>query len=512
MVLGYADRLAGLGGWRADGVALLAGLLSALALPPLFVLPTLLVGFPVLLRLIQGSSRPLTAARRGWWFGFGLHLVGLYWITEAILVEAARFWWLVPLAVPALSAVLAIFIAVAAAVAWWARPGWRAVFTLAGAWVLADLARQFVATGFPWNPLGSVWEFPGRLGDIMIQPASLIGTHGLTLATVLLASLPVLGWAWRAGGLALLVAWFIFGLVRIDQPPPPAPDLTVLLVQGNVAQGQKWDRALLVAIFQHYLALTRQAAAEADGHPAVIVWPETASPAQLQTDLEARRLIAEAAGGVPVLAGSVRFDEADRPRNSLFALGPDGLIEGVYDKWHLVPFGEYQPDWLPLGIGLMPGGGFASGPGPMTLHIHGLPAAGALICYEAIFPSQVLDAHDRPEWMVNVTNDAWFGNSSGPRQHLAAARMRAVEEGLPLMRAANTGISAGFDAKGHELGRLDTDTTGVLRLRLPGILPVPLYARIGLLLPGGVSLACTVIGLLGKSTKRTKNRANFYTS
>ena len=342
--------LLGLRGWRADGVALLAGVVSALALPPLFVLPTLLVGFPVLLRLIQGASRPLTAARRGWWFGFGLHLVGLYWITEAILIEAAHFWWLVPFAVPALSAVLAMFIAFAAAVAWRARAGWHAVFALAGAWVLADLARQFVATGFPWNPLGSVWAFPGRLGDIMIQPASLVGTHGMTLATVLLASLPVLGWVWRAGGAALLAAWFTFGLVRVDQPLPPAPDLTVLLVQGNVAQGQKWDRALMVSIFRHYLTLTRQAAAEADGHPAVIVWPETASPAQLQTDAEARQVIAEAAGGVPVLAGSVRFDEADRPRNSLFAIGPDGLIEGIYDKWHLVPFGEYQPDWLPLGI------------------------------------------------------------------------------------------------------------------------------------------------------------------
>ncbi len=504
----WTKQISSLSGWRADGAALLAGLLSALAFPPLFVLPALLVGFPVLIRLIRGVGRPLTAARRGWWFGFGLNLVGLYWITEAILIEAAHFWWLVPLAVPALSAVLAIFIAFATAIAWRARAGWQTVFALAGAWVLADLARQFVATGFPWNPLGSVWEFPGRLGDIMIQPASLVGAHGLTLATVLLASLPVLGWAWRAGGMALLATWFIFGMVRIDQPPPPAPDLTVLLVQGNVAQGQKWDRNLMVAIFRHYLTLTRQAAGEADGHPAVIVWPETASPAQLQSDVEAREAIAEAAGGVPVLAGSVRFDEADRPRNSLFAIGPGGLIEGIYDKWHLVPFGEYQPDWLPLGIGLMPNGGFARGPGPKTMHIPGLPAVGALICYEAIFPSQVLDRRDRPEWMVNVTNDAWFGDSTGPRQHLAAARLRAVEEGLPLMRAANTGISAGFDSKGRELGRLSTNMTGVLRLRLPGALEVPLYARIGLLLPAGIALVCTIAGLLGNPSGWQRRRAN----
>jgi apolipoprotein N-acyltransferase len=512
MVPSFADRISTLHGWRADGVALIAGLLSALALPPLFVLPTLLIGFPALLCLVKGAHGPLVAARRGWWFGFGLHLVGLYWITEAILIEATRFWWLVPFAVPGVSAVLAGFIAVAAAVTWWARPGWCAALTLAGTWVLADLARQFVATGFPWNLLGSVWEFPGRLGDIMIQPASLVGAHGLTLATVLLASLPLLGWAWRTGGVALLATWFVFGLIRMDQPPPEAPDLTVLLIQGNVAQGQKWDRTLMRSIFERYLALTRQAVAEANGHPAVVVWPETASPALLQTDVEARQIIAETADGAQVLAGSVRFDEAGRPRNSLFALGADGVIEGVYDKWHLVPFGEYQPGWLPLGVQVVPGGGFASGPGPRTLHIPGLPAVGVLICYEAIFPSQVIDANDRPDWMVNITNDAWFGDSTGPRQHLAAARFRAVEEGVPLMRAANTGISAGFDAKGHELGRLNPQVTGILPLRLPGILPVPLYARIGLLLPGGAALACTIIGLLGNSSKPRKGRANFYTS
>jgi apolipoprotein N-acyltransferase len=404
-----------------------------------------------------------------------------------------------------------VFVAVPAAVAWRAGRGWRSAVALAGAWVLADLVRQFLATGFPWNPLGSVWEFPGSLGDIMIQPASLVGVHGLTLGTLLLASLPLLGWMWRVGGLVLLGLWFTFGLIRIEQPIPPGPDLTVLLIQGNVAQGQKWDRALMVSIFRRYLALTQQAVAASGGHPAVVVWPETASPALLETDTEARQAIAEAADGIPVLAGSVRFDEAARPRNSLFALGANGAIEGLYDKSHLVPFGEYQPDWLPVGIQVVPGGGFARGPGPRTLHIPGLPAVGVLICYETIFSSQVIDPNDRPYWMVNVTNDAWFGNSTGPRQHLAAARMRAVEEGMPLMRAANTGISAGFDARGHELGRLNPQVTGILPLRLPGILPVPLYARVGLLLPGGVAVAFTMLGLLGKSVGQRAGRINFYT-
>ena len=490
-------RLSALRGWRADAAAVLGGAVSALALPPLYGLPALLIGIPVLLCLIQGAPRAAVAARRGWWFGFGLHVIGLYWITEAILIEAARFWWLVPFAVPGLAAVLAVFIAVPAAVAWRAGAGWRVALALAGAWVLGDLARQFVATGFPWNPLGSVWEFPGRAGDIMIQPASLVGVHGMTLLTIVLAATPLLGRAWRIGGLAVLALWCGFGVVRLDQTLPPGPDLTVLLIQGNVAQGQKWDRALMVSIFRRYLALTRQAVAQANGHPAVVVWPETASPALLQTDGAARALIAEAADGATALVGSVRFDAAGRPRNSLFALGANGLVEAIYDKWHLVPFGEYQPDWLPVGFQVVPGGGFAAGPGPATLHVPGIPAVGALICYEAIFSHQVIDESDRPDWMVNVTNDAWFGNSSGPRQHLAAARLRAVEEGLPLLRAANTGISVAFDGRGHELGRIEMQTAGILPVRLPAPLGLPFYARVGLMLPTGAAMLVLITGLWG---------------
>ncbi|MEA2776432.1 MAG: apolipoprotein N-acyltransferase [Acetobacteraceae bacterium] len=505
-------RVSTLRGWRADLAAVVSGGISALALPPLFVSPGLLIAIPALLCLIQGARGPWVAARRGWWFGFGLHVAGLYWITEAILIEAARFWWLVPFAVPALAAVLAVFIAIPAAAAWYARPGWRAALTLAGAWVLADIARQFIATGFPWNPLGSVWEVPGWAGDIMIQPASRVGVPGLTLATILLASTPLLRWPGRVAGIAMLALWCGFGIVRLSEPPPPGSDLSVLLIQGNVAQGQKWNRALLVSIFERYLDLTRHAVEQANGQRAVVVWPETASPAQLQTDAPAREMIAEATGGATALIGSVRFDEALRPRNSLFALGADGTLEGVYDKWHLVPFGEYQPDWLPLGIQVVPGGGFASGPGPRTLHVPGLPSVGVLICYEAIFSTEVIDESDRPDWIVNVTNDAWFGNSAGPRQHLAAARLRAVEEGLPLMRAANTGISAAFDAKGRELERLGLGKTGSLIVRLPGATPQPLYARTGLFLPGGVALVAFIAGLLRKPHSQDSGRTNFYTS
>ena len=488
-------------GLRSDLIACLTGAMAALALPPLHVLPVLMVAFPMLLAQIGAAGTARTAARRGWCFGFGFHVVGLYWITEAILIEAARFWWLVPLAVPALSAVLAVFIAVPAGLAWFGKPGVSRVLTLAGGWVLADLARQFVATGFPWNPLGSVWAMPGYMGDVMLQWASLGSVHALTLATVLLACAPMLNWRGRGLCLAGLAAWIVFGAIRLADPAPPDQRVRVVLVQGNVAQGQKWNPAFLMTVFERYLRMTADAVHAAGPGPVAVVWPETASPFQLATDTAAREAIAMAGRGATVLAGAVRFDEADRPRNALFGLGRTGDVEDLYDKWHLVPFGEYQPDWLPIGIQLVPGGGFARGPGPRTLRLPGLPPAGPLICYEAIFPGQVIDRDDRPTWMVNVTNDAWFGTSTGPRQHLAATRLRAVEEGLPLFRAANTGISVAFDAYGREITRIGMEETGVRTATLPGGLSPTFFARFGLPVPGLLSLA--VFGL-GVFTRRLR--------
>jgi apolipoprotein N-acyltransferase len=525
-------RVSALRGWRADLTALGLGALAAAALPPVYAIPVLWVATPGLLALIDGAAGPATAARRGWWFGFGHNLLGLYWITEAILFEAARFWWLVPLAVPALAAVMAVFIAAPAALARLAGRGWPRVLTLAGGWVLADLARQFIATGFPWNPWGSVWEIPGRAGDVMIQPAAWLGAPGLTFLTVLLSGLPRLG---RRGWIASVVAvagWAAVGFARLQAPLPPASGLQVILVQGNVPQGQKWDRAFVIQVFDRYLNLTRQGVADTGGKPAVVVWPETASPFLLQTDGAARTAIAAAAGGAPSLVGAVRFDRDNRPRNSLFAIMPDGALAnrpmagdvagvaagkaengganegdapkaaddnpaGIYDKWHLVPFGEYEPGWFPAPIQVVPGGGFQPGPGPRTLHIPGLPPVGPLICYEAIFPGQVVDEHDRPTWMVNITNDAWFGNSTGPRQHLAAARLRTVEEGLPLVRAANTGISAAFDPRGHEVARLGMGRTGDLIVALPPALPPTLFARFGLLIPALMGVVALALGLAG---------------
>ena len=224
----------------------------------------------------------------------------------------------------------------------------------------------------------------------------------------------------------------------------------------------------------------------------VLIWPETASPFLLGEDPAARQAIADAAGPDTIpMVGAIRLD-GQTPYNSLFVLWPGATVAAVYDKWHLVPFGEYQPGWLP-GIQLVPGS-FGFGTGPRSLHVASLPPFAPLICYEAAFTGQIVP-RDRPAWFVNVTNDAWFGNSSGPRQHVAAVRMRTVEEGLPLMRAANTGITIGFDAKGRELGRIGLDVAGSLDLPLPGFLPPTPYSRLGLWIPLMLALLCCIAGL-----------------
>jgi apolipoprotein N-acyltransferase len=318
--------------------------------------------------------------------------------------------------------------------------------------------------------------------------------HGLTLVTLLLAAVPILRRRWWLAGGTLFVAWAAFGVLRL-QPAVPNQALAVVLLQGNVEQGQKWNQDLAARIFRHYLALS----ARAESQPrAVQIWPETSFPGLLDVDEPARRAIAQAAGGMPALVGGVRFDAQHRPRNSLFAVLEGASVGGIYDKWHLVPFGEYIPSWLPLPIMVMPGDGFASGPGPRTLHIPGLPPFGPLICYEAIFSGEIVDRADRPAWLVNVTNDAWFGNSTGPRQHLAAARLRAVEEGLPLLRSANTGISAAFDARGHELARINMQTTGVVSVTLPGALPETPFGRFGLWVPAIAGSVALGLGLVAR--------------
>ena len=484
-------------GRQAYLAAAILGVIAAGALPPFTLPPLLLIAIPGLLALIGGAPSPMVAGLRGLAFGFALSIAGLYWVTFAVMVMAREFWWAVPIVVPLLSFVLGLFVAVPCAAARLVPAGWQRLCVLAGLWVLGDIAREFVMSGFPWNQLGGVGEMPGWLGLAMIQPAAWVGIGGLTLASLLVAGSVTLGRRGLAAGAAGLVLWLAAGAWHL-RLQVPGSGITAVIAQGNVSEQEHRDhgteRAWAERVFDRYLALTREGVREAGSGRIVVVWPETASPYALAQDAPARQAIADAAApAVMTLAGTERFESATVAHNSLAAVAPDGSLAGVYDKAHLVPFGEYFPVYANFILGEQ---GFVPGPGLRTLHLAGLGAVGPLICYEAIFPAQVVERGDRPSMLVNITNDAWFGDSAGPRQHLAAARMRTVEEGLPMIRAANTGVSTVIDAHGRMVGNLGLNRQGVLDLPVPGPLPPTFFARFGLFVPGLLALSVVVASLV----------------
>jgi len=493
-----AAHLRSRAGWRGSATALGLGVLAAAALPPLHLVPLLWLALPGLLVLVDAAPTWRAAGWRCFAFGLGHHVAGLFWITEALIIEAERAWFLIPVAVPAVAGLLALFLAPAGIAAWFARPGWPRVLAFAGAWSLGELARSYVLTGFPWNLAATVWAFNAA----PMQSAAFIGVHGLSLATVLAAALPGLGARGFLAASLLLAVGGAVGVARLwPAEPRPAP-VALRIVQGNIPQGAKWDDALRAQHFRKYLALTANAPPAGPDETMVVIWPETASPYLLASDPIAQQAAAAVLpeGGL-LLAGTVRIEREPQLQvfNSMVVLDADAGLRDVFDKAHLVPFGEYVPlrEILPLPRVVRSTLDFSAGPGPRSIDpgIAGVPPFGPLICYEAIFPGQVVAEGARPGWLVNITNDAWFGKISGPWQHLAAARFRAVEEGLPLVRAANTGISAVFDSRGREVARLGLGATGVIAAPLPAALPPTLFAQTGVWLPAALAVFVLAGGL-----------------
>lgn len=480
--------MAGLAGWRRYGLALLLGALAAAALSPVDLVPVLLISFGGLVWLFDGSVGRRDALALGWWFGFGFFIAGLYWIAAALFVDIAAFWWLVPFAVLALPAGLALFTALAVFVAYEIcrrlhLSGSARILVLALAWAAAEWARGHVLTGFPWNLIGYAWAgaFPGALA--VLQATSVLGIYGLSLLTVTAASLPARlgdlgrGRYWAPLAAALLIAlpaaggaWRLAGAPRTT-----VPGVKLRLVQPSIPQSLKNDPAAQRQNFARLMALSASPGADKITD---IVWPEAAAPPLLERYPELRTEMARIVpkGGL-LITGTERAEPLQGPIarvwNSVVALNDRGAVVGAYDKAHLVPFGEYVPlrGILPMDK-ITPGTlDFSAGPGPRTLDLPGLPPVGPLICYEAIFPGAVIDPQHRPDWLLNVTNDAWYGLTSGPFQHLTIARVRAVEEGLPLLRDGNNGISAVFDPYGRVLAQLDLNAVGVLDTTLPQALP-----------------------------------------
>jgi apolipoprotein N-acyltransferase len=513
-------------GWRRAAIACLAGAASTLAMAPINFWPALFVTFPLLVWLIDGAAAGRwgsvgAAFLTGWWFGFGYFLAGLYWVGYAFLVDAKTFGWLLPVAVTILPAGLALFtgFGVALARALW-TPGPLRVLTLAAALTSSEWLRGHVLTGFPWNAFGYALTSPLALA----QSASVIGIWGLTfIAVAVFASPAVLAddgkgrrWAPVLGAFTVLATLAVFGAARLALNPTETVDgVRLRIMQPNLQQDVKFNYGAKNEVMRHYVELSERVTAPGAGLGAVthLIWPESAFPFFLTREPDALAAIANMLPATTVLiTGAARAAEpvpgipGVRAYNSIYVIDHKGSILSVYDKLHLVPFGEYLPfqNFLER-LGLMQltkvQGGFLAGDRRHRIAVPGGPAMLPLLCYEVIFPGEAVPHGERPGWLLNLTNDAWFGISSGPYQHLQQARVLAIEEGLPLVRAANNGISAVVDPFGRIVRSLPLGGEGVLDAPLPRPIAATIYARIGdlwLLIVAAVMLGSALVVRLRK--------------
>jgi len=515
-------------GWWRILIAFLAGAASTLALPPTNIWPVPFVTFPVLVWLVDGAAGTrlggvLAAASAGWWFGFGYFLAGLYWLGHAFLVDAKTFGWLLPFAVTALPAAMAIYTALGLALARaiWTRGATR-ILALAVALTLAEWLRGHLFSGFPWNTYGYALISPLWLA----QGAALIGIWGLTfLAVAIYASPAALADArtdttrpWVAPALSAVViaALAIYGAARLAGTSTSYVEgVHLRIMQPNLQQDDKFNYARKQQVMDRYLALSdRKDGPQSTGLRGVthLIWPESAFPFFLTREPDVlAQISALLPKGTVLITGAIRAPDSrgvvNRAYNSIYVIGDDGSILSVYDKVHLVPFGEYLPfqDLLErLGLEQLTKvrGGFIPGERRQNQPAPGAPNFLPLVCYEIIFASDAVPHSEqpnwlyrhlghyfdwpfvagngaRPGWLLNLTNDGWFGASAGPYQHFQQARVRAIEEGLPLVRAANTGISAVVDPLGRVVASLPLGVEGILDAPLPRPLAVTLYARLG---------------------------------
>src|ERR1700724_2895940 len=526
-------------GWRRRLIALAPGATGALAMAPFNFFPALAIPMTVAVWLIDGcaETRQMPPGRRfrlglpiaawrafgaGWWWGFGYFLAGLWWLGAAFLVEADKFAWALPLGVAGLPAALAIFPGLGFMLArlMWA-PGPGRIFALAAGLSLAEWLRGHVLTGFPWNTFGMA--LGGNL--VTAQLASIVGLYGLTVIAILIFSAPaVLGEkSKRQGGrlpraIAAAVLAFsglcAFGALRLAATTPePVAGVKLRIMQPNLAQDAKFRPENKARILSQYLILSaRGAGSDSSGldDVTVLIWPESAFPFILARDAGA---LAEIGAVLPqdtvLVTGAARADDEAREAacgraqyfNAIQVIASGGHILDSYDKVHLVPFGEYLPfqtvfHRLGLRQFVHIPGGFEAGSKRRLLVVPGLPAVAPLICYEAIFPGEVVPSGaPRPGLLLNVTNDGWFGTSTGPYQHFAQARLRAIEEGLPLTRAANTGISAIVDPYGRVLAELPLGAEGVLDGGLPQRIEAPIFASFPFVSAFSVWIAVFVIAV-----------------
>ena len=519
-------------GWKRAAIALVAGALSSLAMAPFNAWPVLFLTFPVMVWLIDGAGGGRlhglpAAAMAGWWFGLGYFVPGLYWIGNAFLVDAPTFAWLMPFAVLGLPAYLALFPAFGFGLARliWSKDGSR-VIALAASLTASEWLRGHVLTGFPWNAFGYALTNPLALAQL----ASLIGLWGLTFLSVAIFASPAVlidgnsrgrrPWVAPVMALLALMAMGIFGAVRLGlQPTTTVANVKLRIMQPNLQQDVKFNYAAKAEVMRKYLTLSDRASGpQSTGvrDASILIWPESAFPFFLTREADALAQIDDLLPkGTILITGSVRAPDLPpgtritRAYNSIYAIDHDGGVLSIYDKLHLVPFGEFLPfqDWMEkLGFVQLTRvqGGFIPGTGRRAMEIPNAPRALPLICYEAIFPDEVAARGDRPGWIINLTNDGWFGISTGPYQHLQQARLRAIEQGLPVVRAANTGVSAVIDPMGRIVARLGLGVEGVLDSSLPAAITPTIYARSGDIPTAMIVAAALILVIRRRVAKRSR--------
>lgn len=492
-----AGWLRALGGWSRLLVAAGLGAISVFAFAPFYLWPIFFLTFPALAWMIDGARpapRPwIAAAQIGWAFGFGYFFIGFHWVGFAFVVDAQAHGWLLPFVAVAFPSGLALFMAAAAGLARlsWSNGPWR-VFALAAGISAFEWLRGHILTGLPWNLPGYVW---GGV-DAMFQSVSIFGIYGLSLITIVVALLPAalinsdgkrsgLSWPIAAMG-GVLAALLVFGWVRLPSGGAPIFEGVALrIVQPNIPQAEKWKPELLQRNWTRLIDLTRRPGLATRTH---VIWTEAAPPFFLVSEPDGLGVIGDILpDAASLLTGTIRSEgegEARRFFNSMAAVSGTGRVLATYDKSHLVPFGEYLPFfWLlePLGITKLTGGsgGYTQGAGVRTIEIPHTPSFVALICYELIFPGEVTESGRRPEWLVTMTDDSWFGPWTGPYQHLGIAKIRAAEEGLAVVRAANTGVSGVIDPYGRVTTSLELGVAGIIDAALPKPLKSTLFSRYG---------------------------------
>lgn len=506
-------RLQALGVWPQRALALVLGFAAVFAMPPVYQLYVLIPAFIGLLWLSADAASKWRAFAIGWWFGAGYFGAGLYWVSFALLVEAEKFAWLMPFAIFGFAFGLGLFTALCSLVVRLAPGDLVAkALVLAAGWTLLEWLRGWIFTGLPWNPLGSVWA----VHDAPLQGAWYVGVYGLSLLTALaavsvgaLAEKSETRFAHRFVGISFLLLAFVWisGELRLGGASDAVvPDVRLRLVQPNISQAEKWRPELRTRNMRRQLDLALAEPRDGDKDPTHIIWAETAAPFFIANSPDWLKVVGAATppegltilGAPRVIQGSNDKDPF-KVTNALLAIDGEGDVRATYDKFHLVPFGEYVPlpSWLPLEKITQGVGAFTPGPGPVSLKLPGLPPVSPLICYEIIFPHAIADYGDRPSWLLNLTNDAWYGLTAGPHQHFVSARLRAVEDGLPTVRVAFTGISGIVDGYGRVRAMHALGETGFVDGDLPqAVETLGPYTKYGNALPVVLSILVLGLGLL----------------